>query len=69
MALEDASDEHHEEALRFRDQELLSFTDCVSFVVMQEQEISEVFALDRHFQQMGFRTVPWLKRFTDPSRT
>jgi predicted nucleic acid-binding protein len=125
LALEDSSDEHHEEALRFRDQELLSgdyelittsyildetltvirsrlgisasiefskkirqsqvlrilpisreieekaldlfekyddktfsFTDCVSFVMMRDLEISEAFAFDRHFQQMGFRTVP-----------
>ncbi len=28
----------------------LSFTDCTSFVVCQEYEISEVFGFDQHFQ-------------------
>ncbi|NOZ04858.1 MAG: type II toxin-antitoxin system VapC family toxin [Chloroflexi bacterium] len=35
-----------------------SFTDCVSYVVMREQGISEVFAFDRHFVQMGFVCRP-----------
>ncbi|MEA1998441.1 MAG: PIN domain-containing protein [Euryarchaeota archaeon] len=35
-----------------------SFTDCVSFVVMQEMGIKEVFAFDHHFNQMGFVRKP-----------
>ena len=127
LALEDESDEHHEEAIRFRDQEILrdhyecsttsyildetltlirirlsiqasiefskkirrsqivkilsvskqiedkaldlfekyddktfSFTDCVSFVVMQELRIQEGFTFDEHFVQvgLGFSKVP-----------
>jgi len=127
LALEDESDEHHEEAIRFRDQEILrdhyecsttsyildetltlirirlsiqasiefskkirrsqivkilsvskqiedkaldlfenyddktfSFTDCVSFVVMQELRIQEAFTFDEHFVQvgLGFSKVP-----------
>jgi predicted nucleic acid-binding protein len=35
-----------------------SFTDCVSFVVMREHRLREVFAFDHHFMQMGFRLWP-----------
>ncbi|NJL20237.1 MAG: type II toxin-antitoxin system VapC family toxin [Leptolyngbyaceae cyanobacterium SM1_3_5] len=35
-----------------------SFTDCVSYVVMTEQSITEAFTLDRHFSQMGFLRRP-----------
>lgn len=35
-----------------------SFTDCVSYVVMKQHEISEVFAFDHHFEQMGFVLKP-----------
>ena len=35
-----------------------SLTDCTSFVVMQEQGISEALTADRHFEQAGF--VPLL---------
>lgn len=35
-----------------------SFTDCVSFVVMQENGIKEAFAFDEHFNQMGFIRNP-----------
>ena len=31
-----------------------SFTDCTSFVVMQQQHITEVFTNDHHYEQMGF---------------
>ena len=31
----------------------LSFTDCTSFVVCQENNISEAFAFDQHFSMMG----------------
>lgn len=29
-------------------------TDCISFVVMAEEEIHEAFTCDRHFQQAGY---------------
>ncbi len=35
-----------------------SLTDCISFIVMEEFEISEAFAFDRHFVQAGFKKTP-----------
>ena len=35
-----------------------SFTDCVSYVVMKQQNIETVFAFDHHFEQMGFNRKP-----------
>jgi predicted nucleic acid-binding protein len=35
-----------------------SFTDCVSYVVMKQRKITEAFAFDHHFEQMGFSRVP-----------
>lgn len=35
-----------------------SFTDCVSFCVMKETDIKEVFTFDHHFTQMGFDQRP-----------
>ena len=35
-----------------------SFTDCVSYVVMHQRGITEAFAFDRHFAQMGFICHP-----------
>jgi predicted nucleic acid-binding protein len=125
LALEDESDEHHEEAIRFRNQELLpgnyefittsyildetltlirsrlgipasidfskkirksrivrilsvskemeekaldlfemyddktfSFTDCISFVMMQDLGIQEAFTFDEHFTQMRLLRRP-----------
>jgi predicted nucleic acid-binding protein len=37
---------------------LWSFTDCTSYVVMKELDITEVFAFDHHFEQMGFIRLP-----------
>ena len=31
-----------------------SLTDCISFIVMQENNITEAFTSDRHFEQAGF---------------
>ena len=33
---------------------LWSFTDCTSYVAMKDSGITEVFAFDHHFEQMGF---------------
>src|SRR5262245_11315539 len=33
-----------------------SLTDCASFLIMQEQEISDALTHDRHFEQQGFRS-------------
>ena len=35
-----------------------SFTDCTSFVVMQELRLKEALTTDRHFRQMGLDVVP-----------
>ncbi|MDM8545379.1 type II toxin-antitoxin system VapC family toxin [Candidatus Venteria ishoeyi] len=32
-------------------------TDCISFVVMQEQTLCEAMTIDRHFIQAGFRAL------------
>ena len=34
-----------------------SLTDCISFVVMQEQGITEALTGDRHFEQAGFQPL------------
>lgn len=43
---------------KFNDDKRWSFTDCVSYVVMQRCNISEAFAFDHHFAQMGFIRRP-----------
>jgi len=35
-----------------------SFTDCTSFVVMQQHKLRDVFGFDHHFEQMNFRLWP-----------
>lgn len=40
------------------DDKAFSFTDCVSFVVIQEMGIKEAFTFDRHFEQMGLIRRP-----------
>lgn len=35
-----------------------SFTDCVSYVAMKQHGITEAFAFDHHFAQMGFERRP-----------
>lgn len=42
---------------KYEDQEV-SFTDCVSFVLMRSHNIRRVFTFDRHFRLAGFETVP-----------
>jgi uncharacterized protein len=52
--------EEEAEAMRslrkFADQEV-SFTDCVSFVLMKRHRIQTAFTFDRHFRRAGFRTL------------
>ena len=36
----------------------VSFTDCVSFVLMQKQRIKCAFSFDRHFSIAGFDVEP-----------
>ena len=57
--MSDASLESQAEDIlaRFPDQDF-SFTDAVSFVVMQQREIKEAFTFDRHFAVMGFQMIP-----------
>lgn len=42
---------------RHRDKDY-SFTDCTSFVVMQELKVKRALTTDRHFRQMGFQVLP-----------
>lgn len=44
--------------LKARPDKRYSFTDCVSFVVMQERGIRIAFTFDRHFAQEGFEKRP-----------
>lgn len=36
----------------------VSFTDCLSFALMQREKINHVFGFDRHFEAAGFRLWP-----------
>ncbi len=36
----------------------LSFTDCISFVLMKSKKIKRVFTFDHHFQLAGFQIYP-----------
>ena len=38
---------------KYGDQEV-SFTDCISFVLMQNSEITQAFTFDKHFRYAGF---------------
>lgn len=42
---------------RYADQQV-SFTDCVSFVLMRAHDIKDVFTFDRHFALAGFNVRP-----------
>lgn len=42
---------------RHRDKDY-SFTDCTSFVVMQELKLKRALSTDGHFRQMGFQLLP-----------
>lgn len=38
----------------------ISFTDCLSFVVMKNLSIKQVFTFDQHFKYAGFDVIPQL---------
>ncbi|MFH0844617.1 MAG: PIN domain-containing protein [Pseudomonadota bacterium] len=42
---------------KYADQNV-SFTDCVSFVLMKREEIHRVFSFDKHFELTGFKLHP-----------
>ena len=42
---------------KYADQEV-SFTDCISFVLMRKHRLERAFAFDRHFRLAGFETWP-----------
>lgn len=42
---------------KFADQ-AVSFTDCISFVLMKKGGLRDVFGFDRHFASAGFRVWP-----------
>jgi len=42
---------------KFADQGV-SFTDCVSFVLMRKQRLTRAFSFDRHYEQAGFEIWP-----------
>lgn len=42
---------------KYADQRV-SFTDCISFVLMQKHQIPCVFSFDRHFALAGFELQP-----------
>lgn len=35
-----------------------SFTDCISFIVMERRGLEEALAFDQHFEQAGYQTLP-----------
>ena len=43
---------------KFNQDKAWSFTDCVSYQIMQVRGIREVFAFDHHFEQMGYVRRP-----------
>ncbi len=45
------------ERYRQREDKAWSLTDCISFVVMEEEELTEALTGDRHFEQAGFTAL------------
>jgi len=42
---------------RSRADKAWGLTDCISFVVMEEQQLTDAVTADRHFQQAGFQAL------------
>ncbi|MCX7011497.1 MAG: PIN domain-containing protein [Candidatus Sumerlaeota bacterium] len=60
VAVEPASHDLFEQGLRLygsRFDKDWSLTDCISFVVMRQNGLSEALTGDRHFEQAGFRAL------------
>jgi uncharacterized protein len=45
------------ELYRGRPDKEWSLTDCISFVVMQDEQLGEALTGDRHFEQAGFKIL------------
>lgn len=39
-------------------EQAVSFTDCISFVLMKKEGLRDVFGFDRHFASAGYRVWP-----------
>lgn len=46
-----------EEILKQYDDQDFSYTDAISFAVMKQRGITDVFTYDKHFRVMGFRII------------
>lgn len=58
-----AADEAAAQSILFRQTDKdYSFTDAISFVVMERLSITHAFTLDHHFEQYGFTVPPTLLR-------
>lgn len=42
---------------KYADQKI-SFTDCISFVLMRKTKLKRVFSFDQHFERAGFKLFP-----------
>jgi hypothetical protein len=54
------SPEHFRRGLEFYDarpDKAWSLTDCISFIIMKEEGLTEALTSDRHFEQAGFRAL------------
>lgn len=54
------SEELYKRAFNFykkRQDKEWGLTDCISFIVMQDYELSEALTADEHFRQAGFRAL------------
>lgn len=60
VAVVHVSEELEDEAWRLFSRysdKAFSFTDCTSFVIMQQRGVVEAFTNDHHFEQMGYRKL------------
>lgn len=58
MQVEEALFRRGWEFFRQRADKTFSLTDCISFLVMEEQRIAAALTFDRHFVQAGFHKLP-----------
>jgi hypothetical protein len=49
--------DHALQLYRSRPDKTWSLTDCISFVLMEEQGLTQVVTADKHFQQAGFQAL------------